>query len=157
MAAQDNSRPSDYEEHDDSKEPEERVAGAGNLSVYYGFGDGYRDMFVAIGLMLESILVIAIGGMEGYVGLLMLIINIGFKIVVCVVAYAAAAQRNGKLMIFVAILSGIASAVTIYYDIVAFSTFSHHNFSMKVLPYTIQAVLDLIIYLHMIYYSIVLL
>ncbi|EYC41402.1 hypothetical protein Y032_0570g109 [Ancylostoma ceylanicum] len=80
-----------------------RKAAGNNVNVYYYIGDGYRDMFVAVGFLLGSI--VATGGFTAYenISLTLGVITIFFKIFVSVVAYVATAKRNGKIMIFAAI------------------------------------------------------
>nr|CDJ95520.1 unnamed protein product [Haemonchus contortus] len=84
-------------------------------------------MFVAVGLLLGSLIPLIDSAIRGLAPAFLIVINIGAKLVVATAAYSATAQRNGKLMIFVAIIAGIATALTIYYDFVAFSTWADHN------------------------------
>ncbi|KAL6731786.1 hypothetical protein Aduo_002615 [Ancylostoma duodenale] len=109
---------------DDMSEEVVRKAAGNNVNVYYYIGDGYRDMFVAIGFLLGSIVATAGFTAFGHTSTTLGVITIFFKIFVSVVAYVATAKRSGKIMIFAAICGGLASAVSAYLAVTGFTNWA---------------------------------
>ncbi|KAK6725933.1 hypothetical protein RB195_004321 [Necator americanus] len=134
-----------------------RMTAGNTVKVYYYIGDGYRDMFVAIGFLLGSIAATAAFAAYNYVSLALGFIIIFFKIFVGIVAYLATAKKNGKLMIFVAICAGLASAATVYIAVTAFTDWAEKDFDLNFVPYVAQIMIDIAVFVHVTYFAIILL
>ncbi|RCN37022.1 hypothetical protein ANCCAN_17097 [Ancylostoma caninum] len=120
-------------------------------------GNNVRDMFVAIGFLLGSI--VATAGFTAYrnTTLTLGVITIFFKIFVSIVAYVATAKRNGKIMIFAAICGGLASAVSAYLAVTGFTNWANKQFRSDYIPYIAQLIVDILVYVHVTYFAVVLL
>ncbi|CAJ0596119.1 unnamed protein product [Cylicocyclus nassatus] len=134
-----------------------RRGAGGNVSVYYYVGDAYRDMLVAVGFHLGSIVCIIAFAAFGQITVLTACISVLFKILAASVCYVATAKHSGKVMIFAAICSGLGVAVSGYVAITSFINWASKDFSGVGIPLIVQGILELLVYGHMTYYAITLL
>ncbi|WKX88602.1 hypothetical protein Q1695_008330 [Nippostrongylus brasiliensis] len=142
-------------EYDDSAIA--RMPASGTMAVYYYFGDGFRDMFVALGMILGSFVSVGYSFALGFQTTLSGVVTVGLKVIIVIITYAATSTKNGKMMIFVSILSGIAACVSVYFSFNAFTVFSNIEFAAPGCFFFIQSIVDVIVYLHITYFAFVLL